>query len=184
MHIGTPYPPVGNHLGNHEISPPFQLSHPPPPSLQQLHPCPLPQSPTFSPTYTTLKQLIKTIVSWLQTVDSEFADWKNAGFQASAATSHSNQFFPNPPNSQVTAYSGNLESETNTEPSPHPPLQQSRTLKTLCASSERCSGVVSRTTPINAPPSLVLSQHRLPSRSQAANQRHFCDITHHSAAAC
>ena len=182
MYIGSPYPPVGNHHGHHEISPPFQPSHPSQISLQQLHPGPLPQSPTISPTYTTLKQLIKTIVSWLQTVDAEFADWKHASFQAPAATPHSNHFLPNPPDfSQVTAYSGNLESETNTEPSPHPPLQQSRTLETLFASSERCSGVVSLTTPISAPPLLVLSRHCLPSQSHATNLRHSCDTTHQSA---
>ena len=72
MHIGIPYPPVGNQHGNHGISPPFQLLPSPQISLQHPPHYLQPQSPTLSKSYTSLKEITTTSVFGLQTVDADF----------------------------------------------------------------------------------------------------------------
>ena len=98
MHIGIPYLPVKNHHGNHGISPSFQLSPSPQISLQHPPHYLQPQSPTLSPSYTSLKQITKTSVSGLQTVDTEFT---------SAASrvqgSHNSNFTNTPSDTQASS---------------------------------------------------------------------------------
>ena len=98
MHIGTPYPPVKNHHGNHGILPSFQLLPSPQISLQHPPHYLQPQSPTLSPSYTSLKQITKTSVSGLQTVDAEFT---------SAASrvqgSHNSNFTNTSPDTQASS---------------------------------------------------------------------------------
>ena len=64
-------------------------------------------SQNISPTYVALKQLVKSLVSWLQTVDSEFAAWQNASPHCNASPSapdltNANATTVNPPVVQPT----------------------------------------------------------------------------------
>ena len=81
MYIGIPYPPVENHLCDHVILPPLKFLPPPRISLQQqLHDSPA-QSPPFLPDFTKLKEQIKSILFWLQTVEAELSPWHRADLQ-------------------------------------------------------------------------------------------------------
>ena len=116
MYIGIPYPPVENHLGNHEIRPHLQSLPPPLTSLQQpLHYTP-PYSPTLFPDFIYLKELTKNIVSWLQTVEADLPTWHSADFQHHTSSLHLPEQ-PRPPQSHCPSHTNSLLSPQFSPPS-------------------------------------------------------------------
>ncbi len=80
MYTGTPYPSVNRCNGNHEDRPQVRFPPPHPHPYTHLHHETTHQPQASLPYYYALKELIQTIVSWLQTVDAEFAAWQRAAF--------------------------------------------------------------------------------------------------------
>ena len=78
MYTGTPYPSVNRCNGNHEDRPQVRFPPPHPHPYTHLHHETTHQPQASLPYYYALKQLIASIVSWLQTVDAEFAAWQQA----------------------------------------------------------------------------------------------------------
>ncbi len=117
MHRGIDTYPQFPDLNHHDSAPQSQLHQPP----LIYHPYPLQHGPLLpplsSPSYTVLKELAQTIVSWLRAVEAKFAAWQITAAHGTAPSIFNDHLrVPTPDSTNQTPVSPALNPHSTSAP--------------------------------------------------------------------